>query len=156
MPDFAWFSSLIFLGFSVSLGVLVYMIFYKKKKKSSSRKKSATLEELERQYGKKGLLTRFLIGRFPVLPPVLAAASISSESFVFENQFNVLAPILVDAAFLAASPLNFWPGFFGLRRRFRLSCIHRRNSGWFCLRRRVFNMRGRRLRLRGNMPCRRC
>jgi len=54
MPDFAWFSSLIFLGFSVSLGVLVYMLFYKKKKKSSSGKKSATLEELERQYGKKG------------------------------------------------------------------------------------------------------
>lgn len=54
MPDFAWFASFIFLGFSVSLGILVYMLFYRKKKKSSGSKKSATLEELERQYGKKG------------------------------------------------------------------------------------------------------
>lgn len=54
MPNFAWYASFIFLGFSVSLGVLVYMLFYRKRKKSTGGKKSETLEELERKYGKKG------------------------------------------------------------------------------------------------------
>ncbi len=70
MPPFAWFASYIFLGLSICVGILLYMVMYSKRKRR--RKKSAdlppdvndlinppsdkgsALDELERRYGKKG------------------------------------------------------------------------------------------------------
>ncbi len=67
MPVFSWFASFIFLGLSVSVGLLVYLIVSKKKKSSDEEelppeirnivKKpdgTTTVEDLERQYKKKG------------------------------------------------------------------------------------------------------
>jgi len=54
MPEIAWYASFIFLGFSVSIGILVYMLFYVKKKKGSEKQGETTLKELEKKYGKKG------------------------------------------------------------------------------------------------------
>ena len=54
MPEIAWYASFIFLGLSVSVGVLIYMLFHHKKKKGEGEKKGTTLEDLEREYGKKG------------------------------------------------------------------------------------------------------
>lgn len=66
MPVISWFSSFIFLGLSISIGLLIYFLFYSKKKdkepdlplelKNETDKKadSGTIEELEKKYGKKG------------------------------------------------------------------------------------------------------
>ncbi|MCX7000020.1 MAG: hypothetical protein NT106_06975 [Candidatus Sumerlaeota bacterium] len=54
MPDIAWYASFIFLGLSVSVGILVYLLFYVKKKKGSGEQEETTLKELEKKYGKKG------------------------------------------------------------------------------------------------------
>ncbi|MBN1902308.1 hypothetical protein JW926_13365 [Candidatus Sumerlaeota bacterium] len=67
MPVISWFSSFIFLGLSVSLGLLIYFLFYAPKKKdkepdlppelerqSPESNDASTLENLEKKYGKKG------------------------------------------------------------------------------------------------------
>ena len=65
MPGIAWFASFIFLGLSISIGLLVYLLLYRKKRKREDslppeleeydpKKKETTLEELERTYGKRG------------------------------------------------------------------------------------------------------
>jgi hypothetical protein len=66
MPFISWFASFIFLGLSISIGLLIYFILYGKKKEneldlppelkkpSSKEDDASTLEELEKKYDKKG------------------------------------------------------------------------------------------------------
>ncbi len=66
MPGFAWIASFVFLGLSVSIGILIYFVLYAKKKKTEedlppelkerniAQNEGTTLEDLERTYGKKG------------------------------------------------------------------------------------------------------
>jgi|GEM_PF-530470 len=68
MPVVSWFASFIFLGLSVSVGLLIYFLLYSKKKKDQEeglppelrgdfterKKEEETLEDLEKTYGKKG------------------------------------------------------------------------------------------------------
>jgi len=67
MPTLSWFASFIFLGLSLSIGLLFWLLVSKKKKNDEEEKlppeirkivekKNAktTLEDLERQYKKKG------------------------------------------------------------------------------------------------------
>ena len=66
MPGFAWIASFVFLGLSVSIGLLIYFLLYGKKKKTEedlppelkelnkAQDEETTLNDLERIYGKKG------------------------------------------------------------------------------------------------------
>jgi len=67
LPSIAWYASFIFLGLSVSIGLLVYLILYGKKKKKGEQdlppeiadamkdsEKDKSMKELERKYGKRG------------------------------------------------------------------------------------------------------
>jgi hypothetical protein len=67
MPVITWFASFIFLGLSLSIGLLVYLLMSKKKKDDEEEElppelqnivkkkdEKSTVEDLERQYKKKG------------------------------------------------------------------------------------------------------
>jgi hypothetical protein len=66
MPVVSWFASFIFLGLSLSIGLLIYYLLYKKRKEkepdlppelkisSPGENEPSSLEELEKKYGKKG------------------------------------------------------------------------------------------------------
>ena len=67
MPRVAWFASFIFLGLSVSIGLLVYLLLYRRKDQEEEKEippelqeledekqEKESLKDLERKYGKKG------------------------------------------------------------------------------------------------------
>jgi len=57
MPLFAWIASFVFLGLSISVGLLIYFLFSSKNKGKKDHPRDeggTTLKDLERFYGKKG------------------------------------------------------------------------------------------------------
>jgi len=67
MPFMSWFASFIFLGLSISVGLLIYLLLYKKKDRDheeelppelqnirKEKDKGTSVEDLERVYKKKG------------------------------------------------------------------------------------------------------